>query len=247
MGLPFEQQPKESAKAFAAFSLYLSLGPERSIRVVGERLRKSAGLMERWSRRFDWAARAKAHAAHLAMVEREASEALVRGASAEWLGRQQTLRETEWEMHEQCIAAAKRGLKAFMEREKVYANLADIARMLEVASKLGRLASGMATDKTELTGEDGGPIRVELSAALEKVYGAVVDVEAVAEIGGEGRQETGGRRQEGEKAESTSPQPSPQGGEGEAAQRQIEGAASESISPGLPTQGGKGECEGSAL
>jgi hypothetical protein len=26
---PFEQQPKESAKAFAAFSLYLSLGPER--------------------------------------------------------------------------------------------------------------------------------------------------------------------------------------------------------------------------
>jgi hypothetical protein len=82
-------------------------------------------------------------------------------------------------MHEKCIAAAKRGLTAFMEREKVYANLADIARILEIASKLGRLASEMPTDRTELTGEDGGPIRVELSAALDKIYGAVVDVEAV--------------------------------------------------------------------
>ena len=81
-------------------------------------------------------------------------------------------------MHEKCIAAAKRGLAAFMEREKVYANLAGISRMLEVASKLGRLASGLATDKTEVTGEDGGPIRLELEAALKKVYGAVVDVEA---------------------------------------------------------------------
>ena len=42
---------------------------------------------------------------------------------------------------------------------------------------MGRLACGMATDKTEITGEDGGPIRVELSAALNKIYGDVVDLE----------------------------------------------------------------------
>ena len=30
MPLPFEKQPRESDKAFAAFSLYLSLGAERS-------------------------------------------------------------------------------------------------------------------------------------------------------------------------------------------------------------------------
>ena len=53
-----------------------------------------------------------------------------------------------------------------------------MARILELASKLGRLASGLATDKTEVTGEDGGPIRVELAAALNKIYGEVVDVEA---------------------------------------------------------------------
>ena len=176
--LPFEQLPKESAKAFAAFSIYLNLGSERSLAVVGQKLGKSVGLMERWSRRFDWSGRVQAHAAHLAAVEREATEAVARGKSAEWLTRQQMLREREWEMHEKCIAAVERGLKAYMEREKVYANLSDIARILELASRLGRLACGMATDKTEITGEDGGPIRVELSAALQKIYGEVVDLEA---------------------------------------------------------------------
>jgi hypothetical protein len=184
MSLPFEQQPKESAKAFAAFSLYLSLGAERSLAEVGRRLGKSVGLVERWSRKFDWPGRVQAHATHLAVVEREAHEALARGKAAEWLTRQTELREREWQMHERCIAAAERAFKAFMEREKVYANLADIARILEVASRLGRLASGMATDKTEVTGEDGGPIQVELTAALNKIYGQAepaptVDVETV--------------------------------------------------------------------
>lgn len=112
-----------------------------------------------------------AHASHLAVVEREATEALARGKSAEWLTRQTEVREREWRLHEKCIAAAEKALAAFMEKEKVYANLSDIARMLEVASKLGRLATGMATDKTELVGEDGGPIQVEFKAALEKIYG----------------------------------------------------------------------------
>jgi hypothetical protein len=184
MGLPFEQQPMESAKAFAAFSVYLGLGPERSLATVGQKLGKSMALLERWSSRWRWPERAQAHATHLAAVEREAAEALARTKAVEWLKRTEAVREREWEMHEKCIEAARRGLKAFMERDKVYANLADISRMLEVASKLGRLASGMATDRTELTGEDGGPIRVELSAALNRVYGAEVPP-AIAEPGAE--------------------------------------------------------------
>jgi hypothetical protein len=175
----FEQQPKESAKAFAAFSLYLSLGPERSLASVGQKLGKSVGLVERWSRKFDWSTRVQTYAQNLATVEREAQEALARGKAAEWLKRQTEVREREWKMHERCIAAAERALNAFTEREKVYANLGDIARILEVASKLGRLATGMATDRTEVTGEDGGPIQVEFKAALEKIYGEPLPVEVV--------------------------------------------------------------------
>jgi hypothetical protein len=171
MPLPFEQQPKESAKAFAAFSLYLSLGAERSIREVGERLGKSEGLIERWSAKFDWSARVQAHATHLAIVERQAIEVAARGKAAEWESREQTLRETEWAMHERAIAAAKKGLDAFMEREKVYANLADIARMLEIASKLGRLATGLGTDGEGRNGDELPTMRVEVTVALEKIYG----------------------------------------------------------------------------
>jgi hypothetical protein len=111
-----------------------------------------------------------AHGAHLAVVEREAIEAVARGKAAEWESREQKLRETEWAMHERAIAAAKKGLDAYMEREKVYANLADIARMLEIASKLGRLATGLG-DGERRKDDDLPAVRVEVTVALEKIYG----------------------------------------------------------------------------
>src|SRR5258706_12618510 len=99
----FEQLPMESAKAFAAFSVYLSLGPERSLAEVGRKLGKSESLLERWPRKFDWAGRVQAHAAHLAAVEREATEALARGRAAGWLKRTAEVRDREWQMQEKAI------------------------------------------------------------------------------------------------------------------------------------------------
>jgi hypothetical protein len=180
MPLPFEQQPKEGAKAFAAFSVYLGMGAKRSLAAVGKQLGKNESLLKRWSRKYDWPARAQAHAAHLALVERETTEALTRGKSAEWLKRQQDLREAEWLMHEKCIAAAKRGLDAYMDRAKVYANLSDIARMLEVASKLGRLATGLDPVGERRKGDDLPTVRVEVTVALEKVYGEPLPGEEAA-------------------------------------------------------------------
>jgi hypothetical protein len=179
MPLIFEQQSKESDKAFAAFSLYLSLGPQRSTEAVAKQLAKSRQLIRHWSAHWRWTERVTAHAGHLATVEREAVEALARSKAAGWLTRQQELREREWEMHEKCIAAARRALTVFMEREKVFANLAEIARILEVASKLGRMASGLATETVEHTGEVDLNFRLEIEAAIKKVYGPVVDVETV--------------------------------------------------------------------
>jgi len=184
MSYLFEQQPNESNKAFAAFSTYLNLGAERSIPAVAEKLRKSVGLVQRWSCRFDWPATVQAHGAHLALVEREMTEVMARTKAGEWAKRREKLLETEWEMHEKCIAAAKRAFDAFLAREKVYANLADIARILEIASKLGRLASGMATDKTEVSGEVDVNFRMEIEAAIKKVYAEpAIDVEAIPNSG----------------------------------------------------------------
>jgi hypothetical protein len=196
MALPFEQLPRESSKAFAAFQVYLELGPQRSLAGVSRRVAKNLQLIKGWSSKYDWPVRVAAHASHMAAVERQAQETELRAKAAEWLGRQSDLKEREWEMHEKCIVAARRALEAFMAREKVYANLADIARILEVASKLGRMASGLATESVEHTSADGGPIRVELTAALNRIYGdpltgEVVDVE---EIGRKAEIEQGGQR-----------------------------------------------------
>ena len=184
MALIFEQQPKESNKAFEAFSLYLSMGVERSTAAVAKKLAKSEQLVRRWSAKFGWTERVAAHAAHFAIVEREAVEAVARAKGPVWEAREQALRETEWAMHEQAIAAAKRGLDEYMRREKVYANLADIARMLEIASKLGRLATGLGTDGERRKSDDLPTVRVEVTVALQKIYGEplpgeVVDVEEV--------------------------------------------------------------------
>jgi hypothetical protein len=186
MRLPFEQHPNEGAKAFAAFSLYLSLGPKRSLAAVAQTLHKSVTIFGRWSAKFGWQERVAAHAAHLALVEREAIEASARGNAAEWEKRETQLRETEWAMHESAIAAAKKGLDAYMEKDKVYANLADIARMLEIASKLGRLATGLDKSNGEMANEPQA-LRVEVTVALEKIYGqaepaptgGIVDVQTV--------------------------------------------------------------------
>ena len=96
MALEFEQQPKESDKAFAAFAMYLSMGPERSLEAVRQKCDKSSRLIQRWSSRWRWTERVTAHASHLATVEREATEALARGKSAQWLKRQEEHRDEEW-------------------------------------------------------------------------------------------------------------------------------------------------------
>ncbi len=182
----FEQLPKESAKAFAAFSLYLNLGAERSTREVGKQLGKSEGLMERWAAKFDWQSRVAAHAAHLATVEREAVEAVVRGKAAEWEKRETQLRETEWTLRGELVEAGLKVLGKFKDGSRG-ATLGDVARAFEVASKLGRLATGLNTDGENTSGDKLPALHVEVSVALDKIYGeaepapaeTVVDVQTV--------------------------------------------------------------------
>ena len=183
MPFPFEQQARESSKAFAAFSLYLGLGPQRSLAAVARKLAKSEQLIKRWSTTYDWPVRVQAHASHLAVAEREAAEALARAKAVDWVTRQEEHREKEWALRCRLMQLAETAIERWLAKTERCGSLEGIARLLDLASKLGRLASGLATDKTEITGDGGGPVRVEVTLALEKIYGEplpgeVVDVEA---------------------------------------------------------------------
>ena len=58
---PWERQPKESAKAYAAFEMYRALGPARSIAEVAKECNKNQSLLNRWSGKWKWVARARAY------------------------------------------------------------------------------------------------------------------------------------------------------------------------------------------
>lgn len=71
---PWERQKGESAQAFEAFSCYLEMGADRSIRAVSQELGKSKTLIDRWSRTNDWVERCRAWDNH---VQREAQKAAI--------------------------------------------------------------------------------------------------------------------------------------------------------------------------
>ena len=56
----WERQEGESVKAFEAFTVYLEMGDERSIREVAQRLAKSRTLIGRWSVTYQWVERVAA-------------------------------------------------------------------------------------------------------------------------------------------------------------------------------------------
>lgn len=56
---PAEQQPGETAPAFAAFRTYLEMGPARSTAKVARACGKQKSLMDRWSSRWSWVQRVR--------------------------------------------------------------------------------------------------------------------------------------------------------------------------------------------
>ncbi len=62
---PWERQEGESTKAFEAFTIYLNMGADRSLRAVAEKLGKFRTLIERWSSSNAWVERVDAYDAFI--------------------------------------------------------------------------------------------------------------------------------------------------------------------------------------
>jgi len=174
----FELQPGEGHRAYAAFVVYRDLGPHRTLVEAARRTGKSVNTLAQWSRRHAWGARVAAFAAHMAGVEQAAREAAVRGQFADWSQRQQLLREEEWSLHEECVRAGRAGLKRFMEKKREV-SLGEIARLLDLASKLGRLATGLTTENIGHAGQVNVNLQLEIESAIKKVYGTVQNAEVI--------------------------------------------------------------------
>lgn len=104
--------------------------------------------------------------------EQEMALVLTRERAVTWVKRQEEAKEKEWTLAQKLIAKAEEVLAS----PKTRWSGRDAYMALEVASKLMRLSTGMATERRqeEVVGPDGGPVQVQvdISAALKKVYGS---------------------------------------------------------------------------
>ena len=186
MTLPFEQQPRESAKAFAAFKIYLDMGSERSLATVGQKLGKSLVLIERWSSRWHWAERVAAHAGHLAEIERLAIQDRAVAKAVEWDKMTDAVRREAWRKSEELMKMTDDFLARWRNSSRV-PGFESVVRGIELAIKLKQFAAAMPSEIREVTGEVTAKLSVEWETALKKVYGkakpagVVVDAEIVKE------------------------------------------------------------------
>jgi hypothetical protein len=92
-------------------------------------------------------------------------------AVAEWAERKEELRATEWALHLALVKAGQRALERLTSDGGRAIGPTEAARLLDLASKLGRLATGLSTESTEVTGGVPGALQVDIEVALKRVYG----------------------------------------------------------------------------
>ncbi len=140
----WERQNNEKSKAYAAFCVYRDLGPDRSLEKTREILGKSAGYtrwMHTWSSKYDWVARAQAYDDYIEKKKREKNEKEI------------------LEMADRHAKVAKAFLLIIAQRlqqiDPAQLSPADMAKWLDVATKLERLSRGVPTEigKQEVQGQ----------------------------------------------------------------------------------------------
>lgn len=166
----YDQQPGESIKAFTAFRTYLDLGAERSIVSAGRKLGKNRVTLEQWSTRWRWVERSKAWDIDQEQQRRQLEEAAMKDQSGVWAKRMLEQREADYQIAVALREKAKAMLdfpiakRVVMEgTNQVHIHPAKFsfgqaATMMRVSTELARLACGMATEKTEISGPDNQPL-----------------------------------------------------------------------------------------
>jgi hypothetical protein len=148
----WDRLPGEPARAYAAFTLWLSLGPERTLSAAAEAARKAsaegrgrpprAKTLGNWARRWRWEERAAAW---------DAEQARRRLAIA--------AREID-EMHQRHLqfAAALQGRLArrISELDPSALSPADVVRWLEAAVRIEREARGLSSATVSVRHEEAG-------------------------------------------------------------------------------------------
>jgi len=130
---------RESAKAYAAFVVYRDLGAERSTAAVARSLGRSKTLIDRWSSRHGWVARARARDDE---IDRQTTAAKLREAV-----------EMEDRHGRAAVALQARALQALQDIQGDKVSPRDLTYMMDIAVKIERLSRGQPSERVELVGQ----------------------------------------------------------------------------------------------
>ena len=168
--LVFEQQPRETSKAFAAFKIYLDLGPNRSLVAAAAKMGCSKRRMEWLSRKYDWPGRVTAFNRHFADLERQAIERLACEKAVEWWQLHEPARRQAWLEAEEAIAMVREARERWKKSNRT-PGFEGMARMLELAFRLKQFAAGMPSEIKEVHNLHAGKVSLEWEEAIRKAYG----------------------------------------------------------------------------
>ena len=155
----WDRQPEEPAKAYRAFTLYRDMGPGRTLRQAAKNLQRSRSLLNEWSGKWGWVARAEAYDAAMQTMAQAAYEQGLRTEAERWARRQNEQRDSEWAMARALMEKAGAMLRFPLatarqeedEEGRVITivqpakwSMADAARLVDTGAKLARLAADMA-------------------------------------------------------------------------------------------------------
>jgi len=156
----WERQQGESARAFEAFSLYLEMGADRSVRAVGQKLGKSRALVERWSSAHQWVDRCRAWDNHLQHEAKKAAVAEVRAMNRRHV-----------QMAQQIQVAA---ITALTEMGSGMVNPKNFTAIVKLATELERKGLEAETDAVRAEADSA---QAEKEAADRQAFASLTDEE----------------------------------------------------------------------
>ncbi|OJF13314.1 hypothetical protein [Couchioplanes caeruleus] len=172
--LPWDRHKREPEAAYAYFAVYRDLGRTRTVAKVATEVNKSRDYLHKIAAAWRWVQRAQAfdreqdrmYGEALAERRREMAERHARLASA---------------LQSKVVARLQS-----LDASKLTPG--DIARWLEVTTRLERLALGLPDSATAVSGPGGAPIEVEIGAMGEadrSAFFRALVAEASARAGGD--------------------------------------------------------------
>ena len=173
---PWQRQPDELPADFMAFVAYLRLKGRRSHRTVAEATGRKLGAIRRLSARFNWPGRVAAFESRLADATQTALDTVLRARPAASKSELEQLRIREFHLAHEVLQRSQQWLERASDPRRRNVSLTQVCTLIALASKLGRLSSGLPTGnepsrrkrKEDLPGYWTGP---SVEEALKKIYG----------------------------------------------------------------------------